>query len=80
LTERAVDQLASVVHLRRVRRSSAERIVASSYSTTGSRLVDWLHASRSELSVSGYWSGVVRCFSTRQATTRISTASGSTGA
>jgi hypothetical protein len=30
--------------------------------------------------VSGYWSGVVRCFSTRQATTRISTASGSTAA
>ena len=30
LTERAVDQLASVVHLRRPRRSSAERTVASS--------------------------------------------------
>ena len=30
LTERAVDQLASVVHLRRPSRSSAERIVASS--------------------------------------------------
>ena len=28
-------------------------------------------------SVSGYWSGVVRCFSSRQPSTRISTASGS---
>jgi hypothetical protein len=33
--------------------SSAERIVDSSYSTTGSRFVDWLHARRSAFSDSG---------------------------
>jgi hypothetical protein len=34
-------------------RYSASRIVDSSYDTTGSRFVLWLHAARSALSVSG---------------------------
>ena len=37
----------------RSRRSSAARIVGSSYSTTGSRFVDWLQASRRAFSDSG---------------------------
>jgi hypothetical protein len=45
--------LASRVQPRRPSRSSAWRIVGSSYSTTGSRFVDWLHASRSAFSESG---------------------------
>src|SRR5215207_1736223 len=44
----------------------------------GSRLVAWLQASRSPFSESGYWSGVVRCFSTSEPSTRISAASAST--
>ena len=51
--ERLFDQLASVAHLRATSRSMPPRIVFSSYSTTGSRFVDWLHASRSAFSVSG---------------------------
>ena len=46
---------------------------------TGSRVVDWFTASRSEFSESGYWSGVVRCFSIRQPRTRSSTGSASMG-
>ena len=42
--------------------------------TTGSRLVDWLHAARRAFSVSGYASGVVRCFSISEPRIRISTA------
>src|SRR3954453_18157464 len=57
------------------RRCAADRTVDSSYSTTGPRLVDWLQASRSAFSVSGYWSGVVRCFSIRQPSTRNSAGS-----
>src|SRR4051812_4116287 len=43
--------------------------VRSSRSSTGSRLVDWLAALRSALTLSGYASGVVRCFSIRQPST-----------
>src|ERR1700751_742958 len=39
---------------------------------TGSRLLFWLHALTSALSDSGYWSGVVICFSMRQPITRAS--------
>ena len=53
--------------------------LACNQSTTGSRLVAWLHASRIELTDSGYWSGVVRCFSIRQPRTRSSTGSRSMG-
>ena len=62
-------------------REPCERRCGSSRRRTrppGSRFVDWLHASRSAFSVSGYTSGVVRCFSTRQPRIRISTASAST--
>src|SRR4051794_3436824 len=53
---------------------TASRTASSSSDITGSRFEDWLHASRSEFTDSGYWSGVVRCFSTRQPRTRSSTA------
>ena len=52
-TARLPGPLARRAHPRRLSESSARRIVGSSYSTTGSRFVDWLHASRSEFSVSG---------------------------
>jgi len=78
LTARLPAPLASLTQPRRDSPSSAARIVGSSYSTTGSRLVDWLHASRSAFSDSGYWSGVVRCFSIRHPSTRISAAFAST--
>ena len=54
---------------------AAARTSDSSSSITGSRFVAWLHASRSAFSVSGYCSGVVRCFSIRQPSTRSSTGS-----
>src|SRR3954470_24473004 len=57
---------------------TARRTVATSYSTTGSRLVVWLQAESSELSVNGYCCGVVSCFSTRQPRTRPSSAVTST--
>ena len=69
--------LASRTQPLRESRSSAALIVGSSYATTGSRFVVWLQASRSALSDSGYASGVVRCFSMRQPSTRNSTASAS---
>ena len=37
---------------------------------TGSRFVDWLQASTTAFSDSGYWSGTVRSFSRRQPSTR----------
>src|SRR3954469_14839015 len=49
--------------------------MSSSQETTGKRLVVWLQALRSALRLSGYWSGVVRCFSIRQPRTRSSTRS-----
>src|SRR5215831_19108055 len=39
---------------------------------TGSRLLFWLHALTSAFNDSGYWSGVVICFSMRQPITRAS--------
>ena len=54
---------------------AAARTSDSSSSRTGSRFVAWLQASRSEFSVSGYCSGVVRCFSIRQPRTRSSAGS-----
>src|SRR5579864_8546262 len=39
---------------------------------TGSRLLFWLHAFTSAFNDSGYWSGVVICFSMRQPITRAS--------
>jgi hypothetical protein len=45
--------LASRTQPRRERRSIAPRISVSSYSTTGSRFVAWLQASRSAFSESG---------------------------
>jgi hypothetical protein len=41
-------------------------------SSTGSRLVFWLHALVSAFNESGYWSGVVISFSIRQPITRAS--------
>ena len=46
----------------------------SSSSSTGSRLLFWLHAFVSALSDSGYWSGVVIAFSIRLPMTRASSA------
>src|SRR5436305_7069006 len=48
---------------------------------TGSRLVFWLQPATSALSVSGYVSGTVRCFSTSTPSTRVSRSdnSGSVG-
>src|SRR5438105_4541608 len=77
-TARLPGPLASRTQPLRESRSSAPRIVGSSYSTTGSRFDVWLHASRSAFSESGYTSGVVRCFSTRLPRTRISTGSACT--
>src|SRR5580704_4572597 len=52
--------------------ATALSMVRSSNSTTGSRLEDWLQASRRALDVSGYCWGVVSCFSIRLPITRPS--------
>ena len=44
---------------------SADSTSCSARCMTGSRDVDWLHAVTSAFRVSGYWSGVVRCFSSK---------------
>src|SRR5688572_4794036 len=54
--------------------SSVSCTARSSSSSTGSRLLFWLHAFVSALSDSGYWSGVVIAFSIRLPMTRASSA------